>query len=207
MKYFNFKIPSLVSSVLLTILSTKVNAISFPGVPNNYHEGDRVPILVNSLVSSNTAFPYDYYNEHFNFCQPEGGPEAKKESLGSILFGDRLYDSSFEIHMLKNATCQSQCKGSVTVDEVNAKFINERIKESYNIRWIVDNIPAARKMQTEDNKILYSEGFELGTIDDEGKPAINNHFDIQIEYHINKGRYRIVGVLVWPYRYLNNIIP
>jgi len=37
--------------------------------------------------------------------------------------------------MLKNATCQSQCKGSVTVDEVNAKFINERIKESYNIRW------------------------------------------------------------------------
>jgi transmembrane 9 superfamily protein 2/4 len=196
-------IPSIVSIFILTLLSLKVNAISFPGVPNNYHEGDKIPILVNSLVSSNTAFPYDYYNEHFGFCQPEGGPTAKKESLGSILFGDRLYDSSFDIFMLKNDTCQSQCRHNVTIDEVNAKFINERIMEQYNVRWIVDNIPAARKMKTEEGEILYSEGFELGLIDEEGKPAINNHFDIQIEYHINNGRYRIVGVLVWPYSIKN----
>jgi len=94
-------IPSIVSIFILTLLSLKVNAISFPGVPNNYHEGDKIPILVNSLVSSNTAFPYDYYNEHFGFCQPEGGPTAKKESLGSILFGDRLYDSSFDVSINK----------------------------------------------------------------------------------------------------------
>jgi len=200
------KIPNFVNLFILTILSLgwTVNAISFPGVPNNYNINDKIPILVNSLVSSNTAFPYDYYNEHFGFCQPEGGPTAKKESLGSILFGDRLYDSSFDIYMLKNDTCQSQCKGNVTIDEVNAKFINERIKEQYNVRWIVDNIPAARKsMHTDDGKVIYSEGFDLGMIDEAGKPAINNHFDIQIEYHINNGRYRIVGVLVWPYSIKN----
>ncbi|KAG4094020.1 Nonaspanin [Neocallimastix lanati (nom. inval.)] len=205
MNYFNNKIPNFIKTFILSIflLGWSVNAINFPGIPNNYRIGDKVPILVNSLVSSNTAFPYDYYNEHFGFCQPEGGPTAMKESLGSIIFGERLYDSPFEIFMLKNSTCQSQCKTNVTIDAVNAKFINERILEQYNVRWIVDNIPAARKMLTEEGKILYSEGFELGLIDENGKPAINNHFDIQIEYHINNGRYRIVGVLVWPYSIKN----
>jgi len=37
--------------------------------------------------------------------------------------------------MLKNSTCQSQCKTNVTIDAVNAKFINERILEQYNVRW------------------------------------------------------------------------
>ena len=37
--------------------------------------------------------------------------------------------------MLKNDTCQSQCRHNVTIDEVNAKFINERIMEQYNVRW------------------------------------------------------------------------
>ena len=37
---------------------------------------------------------------------------------------------------------------------------------------IVDNIPAARKMKTEEGEILYSEGFELGLID----VNINNFF-------------------------------
>jgi len=101
MIYFKDKKPNIVSIFILTILSIgwSVNAISFPGVPNNYNVNDKIPILVNSLVSSNTAFPYDYYNEHFQFCQPEGGPTGMKESLGSILFGDRLYDSFVKVNV------------------------------------------------------------------------------------------------------------
>jgi len=101
MNCFNNKIPNFIKTFILSIflLGWSVNAINFPGIPNNYRIGDKVPILVNSLVSSNTAFPYDYYNEHFGFCQPEGGPTAMKESLGSIIFGERLYDSPFEVYI------------------------------------------------------------------------------------------------------------
>jgi len=42
----------------------------------------------------------DYYNPAFHFCQPEGGPTAQPERLGSILFGDRIFNSPFDVGLL-----------------------------------------------------------------------------------------------------------
>ena len=42
----------------------------------------------------------DYYNPAFHFCQPEGGPKAQPERLGSILFGDRIFNSPFNVGLL-----------------------------------------------------------------------------------------------------------
>jgi len=43
-------------------------------------------------------------------------------------------------------------------------------------------------------------GFELGDIVD-GKPLFHNHYQISILYHNeNNNNYRVVGVLVEPYR-------
>ena len=39
----------------------------------------------------------DYYNPALHFCQPEGGPKAQPERLGSILFGDRIFSSPFDV--------------------------------------------------------------------------------------------------------------
>jgi hypothetical protein len=39
----------------------------------------------------------DYYHPVFDFCTPEGGPKKQGESLGSILFGDRIYTSPYEV--------------------------------------------------------------------------------------------------------------
>ncbi len=39
----------------------------------------------------------DYYNPAFHFCQPEGGPKRQSESLGSILFGDRIFNSPYDV--------------------------------------------------------------------------------------------------------------
>lgn len=41
----------------------------------------------------------DYYNERFHFCEPEGGPRKQPESLGSILFGDRIFNSPYDVSM------------------------------------------------------------------------------------------------------------
>lgn len=51
--------------------------------------------MLNQGVRSLIA--YDYYDKRFHFCQPEGGPEPRPESLGSILFGDRIFTSAFQV--------------------------------------------------------------------------------------------------------------
>jgi hypothetical protein len=86
-------------------------AFYLPGVaPHNYKKGDLVPLYVNSLtpiVSSNSqlksVISYDYYYEPFHFCQPEGGPQKQSESLGSILFGDRIFNSPFQVRLAKQS--------------------------------------------------------------------------------------------------------
>ena len=65
---------------------------------------DAVPLMVNALTPGSdselkSVIPYDYYDPMFNFCQPEGGPQSQPESLGSILFGDRIWDSPFKVRV------------------------------------------------------------------------------------------------------------
>jgi transmembrane 9 superfamily protein 2/4 len=82
-------------------------AFYLPGVaPHNYKKGDQVPLFVNSLtpiVSSNSqlksVISYDYYYEPFHFCLPQDGPQKQSESLGSILFGDRIFNSPFSVRV------------------------------------------------------------------------------------------------------------
>ena len=50
-----------------------------------------------SLWSPTNSVSDDYYNPRFHFCQPQDGPKAQPESLGSILFGDRLFNSPYEV--------------------------------------------------------------------------------------------------------------
>ncbi|CAA7261611.1 unnamed protein product [Cyclocybe aegerita] len=145
---------------------------------------------------------YDYYNPKFRFCEPAGGPKQEPESLGSILFGDRIFNSPYDIHMLKdNATCKTLCVATdVTGQE--AKFINDRIREDYALNWLVDGLPAAEmKVDMRTKELFFDMGFNLG--DNEGEhqnlPALNNHYEIVLRYHKpTPDSFRVVGVLVWP---------
>jgi hypothetical protein len=50
----------------------------------------------------------DYYAPEFHFCQPEGGPQKVSESLGSILFGDRIFTSAFDVRLTIQAFLDDQ---------------------------------------------------------------------------------------------------
>ena len=68
-----------------------------PGVaPHDYAKGDPVSLYVNALSSSETLLPYDYYHPRLRFCRPDE-IKPQPESLGGILFGDRLVNSRFEV--------------------------------------------------------------------------------------------------------------
>lgn len=162
----------------------------------------------------------DYYNLAFHFCRPEGGPTAQPERLGSILFGDRIFNSPFDVGSslssavilltftkIKMLEDGGVCKKLCTVPDIpseDSKFINERIREDYALNWLVDGLPAAeKKVDNKTGDVFYDMGFNLG--DDDGEfydnPALNNHYEIVLEYHTPvSGSHRVVGVVVWPSR-------
>ena len=107
--------------------------------------------MIITTVRSGSRGPPNKYSDadfslaRFHFCQPEAGPQKQPESLGSILWGDRIFNSPFEINMLEklvksihnakyrflplnsvqrpfSTTCKPLCKAVVPAED--ARFIN-----------------------------------------------------------------------------------
>jgi transmembrane 9 superfamily member 2/4 len=80
----------------------------------------------------------------------------------------------------ENDVCRTLC----VVPDVSgeeAKFINDRIRESYAVNWLIDGLPAAEmKTDTRNHETFFDMGFNLG--DNEGRrqnlSAFNNHYEI-----------------------------
>ncbi|KAG0026739.1 hypothetical protein BGZ81_006125 [Podila clonocystis] len=180
-----------------------------PGVaPKEYHDNDAVDLNVNALTPGSESelksiIGYDYYDPRFNFCKPpseNGEPKAQAESLGSILFGDRIFASAVKMNMLQPKDCEKLCSVDVTADQ--AKFINARIHENYVVNWLVDGLPVGHaRMGREPNTWIYSIGFPLGVLDGKATPKLNTHYAIEVDYHHNlqKDTLRVVGIIVKPY--------
>ncbi|OXC67701.1 hypothetical protein AYX13_03787 [Cryptococcus neoformans] len=192
---------------LVTLLSLSSTAAFYlPGsAPRDYLEGEKIDVFVNTLTPMlnsklKSLISYDYYDSRFHFCSPEGGAERQPESLGSILFGDRILSSPYEIRMLENSTCQKLCQASVPKDD--AAFINQRIKEDYGLNLLIDGLPSSemRRDSKTGETFLDAQGFSLGNHElNPGRPSLNNHYDIYIQYHMrDENHFRVVGVLVYP---------
>ncbi|CEI96078.1 hypothetical protein RMCBS344292_10248 [Rhizopus microsporus] len=187
--------------VLFLSLSSLGSAFYLPGVsPNDYQIGDQVALHVNSLTPNfgKSVISYDYYNPKFHFCKPGNNTIEQPESIGSILFGDRIFNSPFELRMIKDEKCKLLCT-TETIPAEDAKFINSAVMNGYAINWIVDGLPAATEdVDQETNKAYYSIGFRLGTIFN-GVPYLHNHYNIKIHYHTtSRNLHRVVGVIVTP---------
>lgn len=199
-------------TIALAALPQLSSAFYLPGVaPTSYRPGDTVPLNVNSVkpvaaqqdALLHSVMAYDYYNEKFHYCQPETGPEYVSVSLGSILFGDRIMTSPFELHMAQNETCKKLCE--TTYDKSDAAFVNKRILKGYALNWLVDGLPAGQQIIDElTQSTFYSPGFAIGSThaeEPEHQVFFNNHYDILIEYHAVSGQeqqLRVVGVIVQP---------
>lgn len=192
------------------------SAFYLPGsAPRDYRSGDAVDVFVNTLsprmASRNRLEPssaralvsHDYYDERFHFCQPPGGPVAQPESLGSILFGDRILSSPYKIRMLENSTCNLLCKSEIPGDD--AAWVNERIQEDYGVNLLIDGLPSSelRIDAKTGEEFLDAQGFALGAYDETlpstQSSSLNNHYDIFIQYHAKTAdTFRVVGVQVNP---------
>ena len=169
--------------------------------------GDKVPLYVNNLTPGlsnddsqlHSVVSFEYYHPAFQFCAPPGGAKSESESLGSILFGDRIKTSPFDLRMKEDEACKLVCSGKHVFDQRSAKFVNKRIQQNFNLNWLVDGLPAAQ-LSTDDatGTEFYSPGFALGRMEGD-QPRLHNHYDLIIEYHELSGKeMRVVGVLVRP---------
>lgn len=184
------------------------SAFYLPGVaPTTYGASDKVELNVNHLTPSpsekdsqlHSVFSFDYYHPAFRFCRPADGPRYVSESLGSILFGDRIMTSPYELKMMENETCKVLCEEQ-KFDQSSAKFVNRRIWQNYNLNWLIDGLPAGQPyIDPSTNTEFTLRGFPLGMVSKDQKAVLNNHFDIVIDYHrAGADKYRVVGVLVIP---------
>ncbi|KAG0094043.1 hypothetical protein BGZ93_007077 [Podila epicladia] len=193
------------SVVLLGCLTCTTDAFYLPGVaPKEYSKGDPVALMVNALTPGSdtelkSVISFDYYDPRLAFCQPTT-EKAQAESLGSILFGDRIWNSPYEIKMLEDSECKLLCKANIKAE--NAEFINNRIRENYAVNWLVDGLPVRHERLGRDGKTpVISLGFPLGEDGGAHKvPRMHNHYDIRVEYHHNTEMQslRVVGITVDP---------
>ncbi|PWA00754.1 hypothetical protein BB558_003220 [Smittium angustum] len=192
---------------IATCLFNCVDAYYMPGLaPINYKEGDKVELQVNALVPSinhqkkiKAIVPYDYYHKGFGFCRPDDKePKQARSSLGSILFGDRIYESPFKLSMKVDEKCKFLCKSSI--DDFQKWFLIGKIKENYRMDWLIDGLPAIQsQIDGEQEPEIASIGFPLGYAKDKNTVYIYNHYDIQILYHdVGKNYNRVVGVSISP---------
>ncbi|KAI8647714.1 hypothetical protein BD408DRAFT_449141 [Parasitella parasitica] len=191
-------------ALLSLIAASFTQAFYLPGVaPHDYKAGELVALNVNSLTPTGnqeveSIVSIDYYNPQFHFCTPKNGTQKQPESIGSVLFGDRIFNSPFELKMQVDETCKKLCStGSIPDNDVD--FINKRIIQGYAHNWAVDGLPAAtEEIDLSTNEKYYTIGFKMGSVIN-NVPYINNHFDFTIHYHVtSRGLFRVVGVSVVP---------
>lgn len=145
------------------------------------------------MTSAEAELPYDYYS--MPFCRPEDGVQKAAQSVnpGTILMGLRIENSPYTFFMMIDEKTKLVCRaegqkgsyGKLSKDE--ATEIQEKIRDAYNVRLILDNLPVTTyDLQRGPESVR--PGFELGFVAD-NKYYINNHLIFKILVHPTNGQY------------------
>ncbi|KAL5016485.1 hypothetical protein ScPMuIL_006074 [Solemya velum] len=186
------------SYLVLTLMALAVDrsaAFYVPGVaPVEFQIGDEVIVKAVKMTSVKTQLPYEYYS--LPFCRPSE-VVYKTENLGEVLRGDRIVNTPYKVNMATNKDCEVLCNPAqpvTTITEAQAKTVIERIKHSYYVHLIIDNLPCATKFKLLDSdEVQYEHGYKLGFVRDE-VAYINNHLKILLKYHTEDGtNHRVVA--------------
>lgn len=186
---------SLGSLLIAAIILNQCDAFYLPGVaPHSYVDGENVELKVNKLSSIHTQLPYDYYS--LKFCKPPEGVKSYSENLGEFLRGDRIENSAYDINMLQEQYCRVLCQ--VTLKTKDVTDFKRAIKDQYHHNWIIDNLPAASILDTDQYSTTQYVGYPIGYYEGNNY-FIYNHVNIILEYYPIEGEgNRIVGFYVEP---------
>jgi transmembrane 9 superfamily member 2/4 len=187
-----------VSVVLLFVATIGVaNGFYLPGVaPHSFKDGEKVDLKVNKLSSTHTQLPFDYYS--LKYCRPKEGIKSYAENLGEFLSGDRIENSPYEINMNMEVFCKVLC--DVTLNKKESDHFAHAIKSVYHNNWIIDNLPAASIIDSDEQITTKYVGFPVGYPGPKNVNYLYNHVNIILLTHddIDPEYSRIVGFYVEP---------
>ena len=119
------------------------------------------------------------------------------ENLGEFLSGDRIENSPYQLFMEQDQFCKILCQVTLKAHEVAA--LKAIVKEEYHHNWIIDNLPAALIVKSEQYiTTTYAGGFPVGFYE-KHKAYLFNHVNIIVEYHPLDDGSRVVGFYVEPF--------
>ena len=103
-----------------------------------------------------------------------------------------------QISMLQDDYCNLVCQVDLKAKDITD--FKQAIKRQYHHNWIVDNLPAASILDTDQFVTTQFVGFPVGYLSADAKNYyIYNHVNIILEYHtVETDGHRIVGFYVEP---------
>jgi transmembrane 9 superfamily protein 2/4 len=176
-----------------------VSGFYLPGIaPHDYEPGERVWLKVNSLTSSKTQVPYEYYK--FNFCKPKRIID-NKENFAEFMAGDRIQNSPYQVFTMEDTYCNLLCAVK-TGSEKGHKYkqMKALVEDAYHHNWLMDSLPAASVADAEEGGLAsYAKGVPVGYVGPTGKVFVYNHVQLIVKYHETDAGARIVGLYAEPY--------
>lgn len=183
-----------------------------PGLDQKlYSEGDAVEVKTRKLYSKKDL-PFPFYS--LKFCQPNPIVDSAN-SLGEVLFGDRIENSLYKIEMKKSFKCKkltdvqsANCPKEILPQDI--KDFSQKIQDDYEAQLIIDNLPVANLQRlgncgslpkySVEQSYTRADGFPIGCRDEKNQFFINNHLTFKLKYHLNQQtkRFSIVGAAVIP---------
>jgi transmembrane 9 superfamily protein 2/4 len=94
--------------------------------------------------------------------------------------------------MLKEEFCKVLCSVDLKPKDVTA--FKNAIKNQYHHNWIVDNLPAAYIIDTQETVSTRYVGYPVGLLEGKSTYYLYNHVNILLEYHTveeNSHRYNL----------------
>ncbi|KAG5497359.1 hypothetical protein JIQ42_03845 [Leishmania sp. Namibia] len=186
---------------LLVTHAAPASAFYVPGTAEtSYKEGDDVKFMVNTLRSSSEMFPIDYAK--MPFCQPPT-LEFKEESIGEIIWGDRMLNSLYTVNMKKDVKCMPlpNCDFAANTEKIRSKKsknLTKMINQWYRVYMNIDNLPVfstdpentqmneCAKRLGKDVRLFAQRGFSLGLpakCTSDKAALLNNHLDFTIHFN------------------------
>lgn len=194
-----------------------------PGIAERfYNTSDPVPVRVNTLRSLSTLLPYNYY--HLPFCRP-AQVLNKEESLGEIVWGDRVMSSLYTLNMRVNVTCKIvPCPDKKANNEEvwkNVDVLERFITEGYRAGMSIDNLPMFLNQSKNpifngrctglipaEQRMRFARGYAIGVHKAcKDRTIVNNHLHFEVQFHevpaliagADGPRFSVVGFTGVPY--------
>lgn len=151
-------------------------------------------VETNSLVSSETEMPYDYYS--MPFCKPPEGVRKSSGTInpGTILLGIRIENSPYNLSMMVESKANPVCKGNKytgnafpALTKTQSLNLKDKIKKQYRVRLILDNLPITTYDLEQDPESVrpgYEVGYKAGD-----RYYVNNHLMFKVLVHETNGQY------------------